>query len=170
MKSNPLNNKYSIYYLLYEYTQFYIYWLIIARVSFEKLVLLKIRLIIKLFPFEPLLAGIGDCMHCVSPSSKNNGLVSHATFSPYRQLQNCISLVLIYWDGKPENYISAATLWHRSHKTCDKLTFDQSLNCTLYFLEIKRVKIRSNVRSFTFYDPGPGPTTAILPLPRVKKC
>ena len=83
-------------------------------------------------------------MHCVSPSSKNNGLVSHATFSPYRQLQNCISLVLIYWDGKPENYISAATLWHRSHKTCDKLTFDQSLNCTLYFLEIKRVKIRSN--------------------------
>ena len=47
MKSNPLNNKYSIYYLLYEYTQFYIYWLIIARVSFEKLVLLKIRLIIK---------------------------------------------------------------------------------------------------------------------------
>ena len=54
-EQQPLNNKYSIYYLLYEYltyTKFYIYWLIIARVFFEKLVLLKIRVIIKLFPFE----------------------------------------------------------------------------------------------------------------------
>ena len=97
MKNNPLNNKYTIYYLFYEYltyTQFYIYWIINGRVSFEKLLLQKIRVFIELFLLEPLLAGIGGFMHCVRPSSKNNGLESHATFSPYRQLQNCISLVL----------------------------------------------------------------------------
>ena len=73
MKSNPLNNKYSIYYLLYEYitnTQCNIYWIIAnSRVSFEMLLLLKIRVIIELFMSDP--------------PNKNNGLVNHhATFSP----------------------------------------------------------------------------------------
>ena len=57
MKSNPLNNKYSIYYLLYEYitnTQCNIYWIIAnSRVSFEMLLLLKIRVIIELFMSDP---------------------------------------------------------------------------------------------------------------------
>ena len=57
MKSNPLNNKYSIYYLLYEYitnTQCNIYWIIAnSRVSFIMLLLLKIRVIIELFMSDP---------------------------------------------------------------------------------------------------------------------
>ena len=173
MESNLLNNKYPIYYLFHEYlinTQFNIYWMKIARVCFEKLLLLKIRVIIKLFPFEPLLAGIGGCMHYVRPSSKNNGLESHSSFYSIVScrpvyLWSCIIGMENRRTTSPQlpSDIGAIKLrkahfWSKSHVYA------------IYFLEIKRVKIISHVRSFTFYGPGPGPTTAILPLSRVKKC
>ena len=40
MESNPLNNTYTIYYLFHKYltnTQFNVYWIIIARVTFTKI-------------------------------------------------------------------------------------------------------------------------------------
>ena len=140
----------------------------IARVCFEKLLLLKIRVIIKLFPLEPLLAGIGGCMHYVRPSSKNNGLESHASF------YSIVSCRPVYLWSCIIGMENRRTTFPQLPSDIGAIKLRKSHVYPIYFLEIKRVKIIlhviSHVRSFTFYGPGPGSTTAILPLSRVKKC